>query len=313
MRKTLPTLVAAVALLAAPIITIAPAQAALDPGGVQRAMLTHTAGEHSESLASASGSTARRHPARRFRGGFTIASLNALGASHTAPGGEKARGWSSSGIRTRRAVRLLRGHSVDVVGLQEFQRTQQREFRRIAGGTYDFFSGSRRVTDNAVAWRRSWFRLVSAHMIRIPYFHGHEKPMPIVQLRVRATGQRLFVTSFHNPANVHGPAARFRAEAARRQVALTKKLGASGLPVLVTGDMNDRRRYFCKMTHGTDMHSFFGGSHVGRCRPPAYHRIDWIFGNRFVRFAHPVEVRSAAVRRTTDHPLVLARVHYVAR
>ena len=57
----------------------------------------------------------------------------------------------------------------------------------------------------------------------------------------------------HNAADVHGGAQRWRNEATRRQVALVQRLRAAGKTVLLTGDMNEKKTYFCKMTRaGTD-------------------------------------------------------------
>jgi hypothetical protein len=49
--------------------------------------------------------------------------------------------------------------------------------------------------------------------------------------------------------------------------------------VLVTGDRNDTRRYFCPFARATRMHAANGG-HVtrSRCGLPDNPGIDWIFG-----------------------------------
>lgn len=246
----------------------------------------------------------------RFGGGFTVASLNTLGASHTGAHGNK-HGWASGRVRTARAVRLLAAHGVDVVGLQEFQQPQARRFGQLAGSRYALFHAPG-DTENSVAWRRDRFALVSGHTLAIPYFNGHQRRMPVVRLRVRATGQELYVVSVHNPADTrrYRHQQRWRTIATGREIALVHRLGATGLPVLVTGDMNERSHYFCRLTGATDMHSAFGGSQGSPCRPPGYHGIDWIFGNKLAQFGAPVVDRSAAVRRTTDHPMVLAQVRY---
>jgi endonuclease/exonuclease/phosphatase family metal-dependent hydrolase len=261
----------------------------------------------------ASAPSAATAPARqtsRFGEPFTIASLNTLGASHTGARGSKHR-WASGSIRTARAVRVLQRHQVDVVGLQEFQRQQATTFRRLAGGTFATFSAPG-DTENTVAWRKDKFELVSGRTTAIPYFDGHARQMPVVRLRVRSTGQQLYVGTFHNPGDTRRfpHQARWRRVATTREVRLARRLDDTGLPVLVTGDMNEGKRYFCRLTAGTGMHSAFGGSHQNGCRPPAYGGVDWIFGNRLTQFAKPVVDRSSAVRRTTDHPVVLAEVDY---
>lgn len=246
----------------------------------------------------------------RFDGGFTIASLNTLGASHTGAHGNKT-GWASGTVRTARAIGLLAQHRVDVVGLQEFQSPQARRFKTLVGDQYATYSAAG-DTENSVAWRRDKFSFVSGRTVAIPYFDGHRRRMPVARLRVRATGQQLFVGSFHNPADTRRfhHQARWRRLATQREIALVRSLRRTGLPVLVAGDMNERTPYFCRLTAATDMHSAFGGSRSNPCRPPSYRGIDWIFGNRFTRFVKPVVDHSPAVRRTTDHPMVVAQVHY---
>jgi hypothetical protein len=57
------------------------------------------------------------------------------------------------------------------------------------------------------------------------------------------------------------------------------------------------------------MHSVFGGSHPkdGACQAPRS-GVDWILGNRWVRFGAARVDRSPLVQATTDHPVVSAPV-----
>ena len=54
----------------------------------------------------------------------------------------------------------------------------------------------------------------------------------------------------HNPANVRGPAAQWRARAIRIERAKIIELRKTGRPVFFTGDFNDREKAFCPMTAG---------------------------------------------------------------
>ena len=67
--------------------------------------------------------------------------------------------------------------------------------------------------------------------------------MPYVLLRQKATGRTVYVSTFHNPADVHGPAQRWRTEATTREVAPFTGSRPPGCP-LVAGDMNERDNYF---------------------------------------------------------------------
>ena len=237
---------------------------------------------------------------------FVLASFNLLGSSHT----KGASGRASGPTRMTGALQVLAQHDISVAGFQEFQPDQRAAFARLATGwsTYPGTSMGRRAGENSVAWRRDTWDLVSTGLVQIPYFGGRERPMPYVLLRHKATGRTVYVSTFHNPADVHGPAQRWRTEATTREVALFNRLTATGVPQLVTGDMNERDNYFCRVTGEAGLHAAAGGSHDGACRPARPAQIDWIFGSRSVAFSSYTVDRSALVRRTTDHPVVLTRV-----
>lgn len=216
--------------------------------------------------------------------GFTLASFNVLGTSHTAPGGKRS-GWSSGQDRIRRAAGLLVEHGVDVAGLQEFQVTQQRVFRRVVGSTFAVYGHE----DNAVIWRRSDWSLVAGDTLTIPYFDGNPRKMPVVKLRSRSTGQVIVVVNVHNPA--HPWNERHRDTAMRIELAAVKAMRARG-PVFLVGDLNERAEA-CQAARGA------GLSASGRCGEG----IDYVFGS--VPFSGHEVVRTG---RVSDHPLVVAQV-----
>ena len=196
-------------------------------------------------------------------GSFVIATFNALGDSHTRPGGNKP-GWADSATRTRWMAEFLAGQGPDVVGLQEFQGPQARVFREVTGDTW----GSYGDRDNVIIWRRSAFQLDSTDTVTIPYFNGSLRRMPLVRLRSTATGQVVSVLNVHNPADVHGPAAVWRAEAIELERAAIARERAAGNQVFLIGDLNDRAPAFCGVTDGGLMVSASGGSNTDTCRPP---------------------------------------------
>jgi hypothetical protein len=242
---------------------------------------------------------------------FTISSLNALGADHTDAGGNK-RGWAPGAQRMTWLTKVIKRRGVDVVGLQEFQYPQYQAFLAEGGGEFGTFPGllwGKKGMRNSVAWRLDQWELVSASWEKIPYFHGTILRMPVVLLRNIATGQQAYFSSFHNPADARGPAERWRDQATDIEVAMVNRLRAeSGLPVYVTGDMNERDEYFCRMTAATDMVSANGGTNsAGRCSPTRPTYIDWIFGSPETTFSGFVANRSPMVRKSTDHPMLLAQ------
>ena len=99
--------------------------------------------------------------------GFVIATFNVLGASHTALGGNKP-GWAPAQVRMRQTVRLFERYAPDVIGLQEFQRTQARAFEAMAGSQYAVYHPPGESPENSIAWRRSRWDLVAADSVRIP-------------------------------------------------------------------------------------------------------------------------------------------------
>jgi endonuclease/exonuclease/phosphatase family metal-dependent hydrolase len=243
---------------------------------------------------------------------FTVASFNVLGHGHTEPGGKRP-SMAPGTVRMGWQMDILRSLSIDVVGLQEFQTPQMAAFVRLSGGEYALYPSPgtpQRNKQNAVAWRTSMFDLVEARSVMIPYFNGNLVPMPLVKLRHRATGLDVWVMSVHNAASVQrfGDQSRWRDAAMNRQVALAAQITADGTPFLMTGDMNERERYFCAFTSSGRMAAAAGGSSGGACQPPpsSLARIDWIFGSRDITFSGYRLVDDAAVRRTSDHPLVLA-------
>ncbi len=241
---------------------------------------------------------------------FTVATFNTLGDSHTGPGGNES--WMASGTaRTAGVVTMLEKYGVDVVGLQEFQRPQYRSFQRRVGGVYALWSAPG-DTENAIAWRRDRFRLVSARTLSIPYFDGHHRRMPVLRLIDRRTGRTTMFLNVHNPADTHQyhHQGHWRAVAVGLEGALVRQAAAGGAsPVVVTGDMNDRHDVFCRLTDRQLMTSANGTRAGRRCTPPSHAQIDWIFGSHGVGFSNYTRERSSLVRWTSDHPFVVARAH----
>lgn len=240
--------------------------------------------------------------------GFTLATFNTLGNSHTAAGG-KAPDLASGAVRTRGVIELLDKYGVDVVGLQEFQASQSRAFVALGGDKYATYSAPG-DTENAIAWRRDRWQFVSSRTFAVPYFDGHERQMPIVRLRDRSTGQEAVFVNVHNPADTRAypRQAGWRAAAVRREVNLVRSLSAVGDPVFLTGDMNDRRDVYCAMTADGRMGSASGDGTGTRCQPRVNSGIDWIFGPDSIRFTDYTADRAPVRDGISDHPFVVSRV-----
>lgn len=235
---------------------------------------------------------------------FQIATFNVLGHSHTAPGGKAAR-LADSRTRLGWALQLLGDASADIVGFQEFQGPQYAAWRARTGADWDSYPGTalgRLDVDNTLAWDTSMFRAIEKRSIPIPYFGGHPRNMPYVLLEHLATGQRIWVANFHNPAR-QGRASneQHRRAATQKQIALANDLAASGHPVFFTGDMNAREEYCNPVVAGTTLKPASGS-----CSPAGRKPVDWIFGSDAVAFTGYRIVDGGLVDRASDHPLIHA-------
>ena len=253
-----------------------------------------------------------RKSARTATTDVVVSSFNVLGASHTKGKGKK-RGFARGKVRAGYAAQAVLERDVDLVGFQELERPQARTIvDRLPD--YSIFPGPskrRHASANSIAWRNDTWKAVETHKIEIPYFNGNLIKMPYVRLHNLATGTDVWVANFHNPASVksRGDQSRWRAEATQRQVALANRLRAdTGLPVVFTGDFNERDVYFCRLVGGTELEASNGGSVSadGQCTPPRNARIDWVFGTPELSWQSSIVDKSALIQRITDHPMIVA-------
>ncbi len=241
---------------------------------------------------------------------LTLASFNVLGSSHT----RHSKRFATGVVRMRGVVKLLERHAVEVVGFQELQANQLTSFLARTGGQYDVYPGfalRRMDTDNSIAWDTLRWQALEETTLTIPYFNGRLRPMPVVKLRNLATGMTAWFANFHNPATnrKHRHQEVWRAQALQLEIALARQLRHTGLPVFFTGDFNDRAAAFCPMVSQAPMRAARGGSYrFGVCDPKRPWYVDWIFGIRRQRFSGYLEDASRLVKRTTDHPVIVARV-----
>jgi murein DD-endopeptidase MepM/ murein hydrolase activator NlpD len=241
--------------------------------------------------------------------GFLIASYNVLGASHTA----RSKKYATGNTRLNRSMAMLNARKIDVVGTQEFQESQYdywvaRGFNKTWGAYYWDPAGNKRDTENAIIWRKSTIEFVSGETFDSPYFNGNIRHMPAVLLREKSSGRTFYVMNTHNPANVRGNAARYRARAIAIQRQKMISLRATGRPVFLTGDFNDRQAAFCPLTK--DKLSISPNSIPSMtCAYPKPSSIDWIFAAGQVRFTSFGRDTYPQRARISDHPIVQARAH----
>jgi len=246
-----------------------------------------------------------------------VSTFNVLGYGHTDPKVKGYRkGWLDGRTRQSMADQLIRANGLEVIGFQEIEQPQIDQFNAELGASYDLFPGSSysgpgavNVRGNSIAWRRDRWTAVQKTYYDAPYFRGANVPRPIVLLQNRLTGQQVFVTNTHNPADTYGDAQALRNQSVDVQARTVNALRAQhpGVPIVFTGDMNDTRRFYCRFTSRTTLRAANGGTRTRtRCTLPSSPQIDWVMGTPDIAWSGYQQLRTPYVKKATDHPVVYA-------
>jgi hypothetical protein len=207
------------------------------------------------------------------RSTFTIAQSNILGSQHTAGKG----GFGSGVYRAGITASLLISRGVDVGGMQEVQSDQLRALQARMPA-YTFWPGSALGHNGErlqIYWRSDRFTMEKSGSVTYTFASQHI-PLPYVLLRDDATGAEFWMITTHNSA---GGMEVQRDYSTGIEISLINQLRATGLPVIITGDMNEHTEFFCRVAAATGMVAANGGSGVGGCHLPAGPlRVDWIMG-----------------------------------
>lgn len=206
-----------------------------------------------------------------------VGSFNVLGSQHTAPGGDRQR-YPPASTRNTGAVNLIGKHGVDILGTQELQADQLAALTSRTGmAAYPGNAWGSNETDNSILWDPGVFEMVSGSQFTIT-FMGSPHPQPILRLRHLATGREFYVVNTH-PSAGEGRYAAERSAGQDALVSVVNNLKSEGLPVLVTGDMNDREAFYCSVPPRTGLVASNGGSYSGGCAPPPSPLpVDWVLG-----------------------------------
>ena len=229
---------------------------------------------------------------------FQIASFNVLGSQHTAPGGDHPR-YPSAGVRNGGAVSRIRAFGIDIVGMQELQPDQLNAIQSMTGyAAYPGYAFGSRETDNSILYDDSRFDFVSGSYFTIHFMHAN-RPQTILRLRDKETGREFYVLNMHASAGEGGYAVTRRA-GHFTAAATINNLKSEGIPIFLTGDMNDRAEFFCRVAPITGMVAAIGGSTAGGCHPAGRLGVDWIMGWGNVSWSNYIEDRST-LGRVSDH------------
>ena len=234
---------------------------------------------------------------------FQIGSFNVLGSQHSAPGGDHAR-YPAASARNVGAVARIRSFGVDILGTQELQPDQLNGITAMTGyAAYPGYAFGSRETDNSILYDDSKFEFVSGSYFTIHFMHAN-RPQTILRLRDKATGREFYVLNMHASAGEGGYAVTRRAG---HYIAVNtiNRLKSEGIPIFLTGDMNDRAEFFCRVAPATGMVAAIGGSIAGGCHPAGALAVDWVLGWNNVSFSGYIEDRST-LGRVSDHHFVAA-------
>jgi Endonuclease/Exonuclease/phosphatase family len=237
----------------------------------------------------------------------TVGTFNVLGSQHTAPGGDRT-GFPPASVRSPAAAALMVKHGVDIVGTQELQTDQLNAITSRTGfAAYPGMAWGAAETDNSILYDDSRFEFVSGSKFIIP-FMGRPRPQPILRLRDRATGREFYVVNTH-PSAHDGRYLVERRQGEAALVGVVNQLKATGLPVLVTGDMNDREEFYCHVAPPAGLVSASGGNYASGCvPPPSPIAVDWVLGSG-VTWSGYWRDTTPVTNRVSDHFFVSGTAH----
>lgn len=237
---------------------------------------------------------------------FQIGSFNVLAIQHTAPGGMKPAKWPTAAWRTPRAIELIRAHGVEVLGLQEVKPAQLDPILNATGfKAYPGYEFGARDTDNSIIYDPKVFEFVSGSSFPIT-FMSRARPQTVLRLRQIATGREMYFINGHTSAGHDRRNTATRLAGMDTIVAQINRLKAEGLPVFLTGDMNDRAVFFCRVLPPTGMIAAVGGNTAGGCHPPGRMPVDWVIGTPDVAFSGYRLDESSIRRLISDHFFISA-------
>jgi hypothetical protein len=238
---------------------------------------------------------------------FEMATLNMLGSNHTVKGGDKG-GWPAASWRTAEAAAYLKATGAQIIGTQEDKPDQLTDLTSRLG--YDAYPGNSLggtfSGNNSILWDPSRFQMVSATYFWITFMSGQHQ-QPVVLFKDIATGREFYMVNMHVSAHddPHDTATRY-AGYATAVAYINAKLKPTGLPVFITGDMNDREPFVSRVLDPTGFHAAVYGSACKTCFTGGRLAVDWIAATPEVTWTGFDANGVMQDRHISDHFLVSA-------
>jgi hypothetical protein len=234
----------------------------------------------------------------------TVGSFNVLATQHTTPQGDHPT-YPPASWRSPQAAELVRAHDVDVVGTQELKPDQLNTLTRLTGmAAYPGHAFGPRDTDNSILYDPDKFEFVSGTSFTIRFMNA-DRPQTVLKLRDRASGREMYFVNMHASAG-EGQYAVSRRAGHFAAIDQVNRLKQEGLPVFLTGDMNDREEFYCRVVPPTGLVAAVGGNVSGGCHPAPRLAVDWVLGTPEVTFSRYWEDRSPVFRKVSDHFFISA-------
>ena len=197
-----------------------------------------------------------------------VMTFNILGSQHTAPGGARPN-FAPGRVRAEWAKNLIAQRGATLIGLSEPQPDQITSLDVATNGAFSIYPGNTmgyEAAPQSVMWKDSEWTFVWGNTVQMPFMKG-SRPQALVRLRNTSTGREIYWINAHlSPGKMQ--ADRDKGMDIIKQV--VKKLAGDGLPVLVTGDLNEHAKAFRRIACPTDLSAAVGGETKGStCRLPA--------------------------------------------
>lgn len=237
---------------------------------------------------------------------FTLGTMNLLGSQHTGDPGDDYPSWPRASWRTPQQAKAILLSGTDIVGLQETKPDQlDGLLARTGYEAYPGYQFGRRDTDNSILYDPKKFEFVSGTSFRITFMNAN-RPQTVLRLRHKATGREMYFLNVHTSAGRDREHTRTRHAGLASTVNQIRNLRAEGLPIFLTGDMNDRGPFRSRVLGPGQLVAAIDGPWRTPRFGPGWLAVDWLASTKEVSWTD-FSVTNFQQRRISDHYFITAR------